>query len=241
MQRPRTRGATEAGETKRRAMQQSPRRQTAMMARHFTAERSTDAPIPALGLDTLMPAAPFKCSLLNALDTSPTSSSTTSSSDSSPSDGSFCLLRHHRIRELGGETPRAPPGQPEQGEGSRPGDARSRRPPAHWGADAGRGEPRCPRDLHCLDPSGSYARRCSECAVAGGGDAGSLPRGEHRSGAPGGGGRPGPPPQLQTIRGHRRWHPPRSEWSRLPAAWSSSSSSRLGASSPSDCPTQFGG
>jgi hypothetical protein len=130
-------GATAAGEMKRRATQQYPRRQIAMMARHFTAGRCADAPVLALGLDALMPVAPFKCSLLDALDTSPASSNTTSSSDTSPSDGSFCLLRR-RIRELRGETPRAPPGQPEQDEGSRPVDARSRRPPAHWGAAVGR-------------------------------------------------------------------------------------------------------
>jgi hypothetical protein len=110
IQRPRTRGATAAGETKRRAMQQSPRRQTAMMARHFTVGRCTDALIPALGLDASTPAAPFKCCLLDALDTSRTSSSTTSSSDTSSSDGSFCLLCRHRIRELRGKTPRAPLG-----------------------------------------------------------------------------------------------------------------------------------
>jgi hypothetical protein len=114
MQRLRMRGATAAGETKRRPMQQSPRHQTAMMARHFTAGRFADAPIPALGLVDLTPAAPFKCSLLDTLGTLPTSSSTTSSSDTFPSDGSFCLLRCRWIRELGDKTPRAPPGQPEQ-------------------------------------------------------------------------------------------------------------------------------
>jgi hypothetical protein len=36
MQRPRTRGVTVAGKTKRRVTQQSLTRQTAMMARHFT-------------------------------------------------------------------------------------------------------------------------------------------------------------------------------------------------------------
>jgi hypothetical protein len=51
MQRPRTRGATAAGEMKRRPTQQSPRRQTVMMARHFAAERCTNAPIPALIFD----------------------------------------------------------------------------------------------------------------------------------------------------------------------------------------------
>jgi hypothetical protein len=195
MQRPRTCGATAAGETMRRAMQQSPRHQTAMMARHFTVGRCADAPIPTLGLDASTLTVPFKCSLLDVLGTSPTSSSTTSSLDISLSDGSLCLLRRHRICELRGEMPRAPPGQPEQDDGSCPMDARSRRPPAHWGADAGRGEPRCPRDLHGLDPLGSCTRRCSERAVAGGsGDVGSPPRGEHRLGAPGGGGLSRPPP-----------------------------------------------
>jgi hypothetical protein len=89
----------------------------------------------------------------------------------------------------------APPGQPEQAEGSRPVDAWRRRSPAHWITAAWRGEQRRPWDLHCFDPLGSRTRRCSEHAVAGGGgDAGSPPRGEHRSGAPRGGGRPGPPP-----------------------------------------------
>jgi hypothetical protein len=110
MQRPRTRGTTAAGETKRWATQQSSRRQTVMMVRHITAGRCADALIPTLGLDASTLAAPFKCSLLDALDTSPTSSSTTSSSNTSPSDVSFCLLRRHQIHELGGETPWAPPG-----------------------------------------------------------------------------------------------------------------------------------
>jgi hypothetical protein len=117
MQRPRTHGATAAGETKRWATQQSSRHQTAMMARHFSAERCTDAPIPALGLDASASAAPFKCSLFDTLSTSPTFSSTTSSSDTSSSDGSLCLLRRRRIRELEGEASRAPPGQLEQAEG----------------------------------------------------------------------------------------------------------------------------
>jgi hypothetical protein len=102
MHRPRTRGATAAGETKRRAMLQSPRRQTIMMARHFAAERCADALIPALRFDASTPAAPFKCSLLDTLGTSPTSPSTTPSSGTSLSDGSLCLLRHRRIPELGG-------------------------------------------------------------------------------------------------------------------------------------------
>jgi hypothetical protein len=42
----------------------------------------------------------------------------------------------------------------------------------HQGTDAGRGESRRPRDLQRLDLWGSSAWRCSECAVAGGGDAG---------------------------------------------------------------------
>jgi hypothetical protein len=102
MQRPRMRGATAAGEMKQRAMQQSPRRQTIMMVRHFTAERCADAPIPVLRFDALTLAAPFKCSLLDTLGTSSTSPSTTSSSGTSPSNGPFCLLRRHRIHELGG-------------------------------------------------------------------------------------------------------------------------------------------
>jgi hypothetical protein len=168
MQRPWTCGVTAASETKRRASQQSPRHQTAMMAHHFTAGRSVDAMmahhftagrsvdalIPALGLDASMPAAPFNCILLDALDTSPTSSSTTSSLDIFLSHGSLCFLRRRRICELGGETPRAPPGQQEQNEGSCPVDAQSWRPPAHRGTDAGRGEPRRPRNLHGLNPSG---------------------------------------------------------------------------------------
>jgi hypothetical protein len=102
MQRPQTHGETAAGETKRRATQQSPRHQTVMMARHFAAERCADAPIPALRFDASTLAAPFKCSLLDTLGTSPTSPSTTSSSGTSPSNGPFCLLRRRRIRELGG-------------------------------------------------------------------------------------------------------------------------------------------
>jgi hypothetical protein len=125
MQRPRTRGATADGETKRRATQQSPRRQTAMMARHFNAGRCANALIPTLGLDASTPAAPFKCSLLDALGTSLSSSSTTSSSDIFSSHGSLCLLRRCRICELGGETSRAPPGQQEQNKGSYPVDGRS--------------------------------------------------------------------------------------------------------------------
>jgi hypothetical protein len=81
-----------------------------MMACHFTAERCADAPIPVLGFDASTLAVPLKCSLLDTLGTSPTSSSATSSSDTSLSDGSLCLLHRHRIRELRGETLRAPPG-----------------------------------------------------------------------------------------------------------------------------------
>jgi hypothetical protein len=55
MQRPRTRGATAAGEMKRRATQQSSRRQTTMMARQFTAGHCANALIPVLGLDASMP------------------------------------------------------------------------------------------------------------------------------------------------------------------------------------------
>jgi hypothetical protein len=90
MQRPRMRGATAAGETKRRAMQQSPRHQTVMMARHFAVGCCANAQIPVLRFDASTPAAPFKCSLLDNLGTSP---STTSSSCTSPSNGPFCLLR----------------------------------------------------------------------------------------------------------------------------------------------------
>jgi hypothetical protein len=156
MQRLRTRGTTTAGDTKRQASQQSLRHQTVMMAHHFAAKRCADAPIPALGVDTSTSAAPFKCSLLDTSGTSSSSSSTTSFLDASPSDGSLRLLRRHWIW-LGGETPWAPPGQQEQGEGSRPMDTRRWRSPAHRDADAGRGEPRRPRDLQCLDPSGSSA------------------------------------------------------------------------------------
>jgi hypothetical protein len=70
MQRPRTGGMSAAGETKRRASQQSPRRQTVMMAHHFATERCADAPIPMLGFDALKPTAPFKCSLLDTSGTS---------------------------------------------------------------------------------------------------------------------------------------------------------------------------
>jgi hypothetical protein len=101
MQRLRTRGATVAGEMKWRAMQQSPRRQTVMMARRFTAARCADALIPALRFATSTSVAPFICSLLDTLGTSPTCPSTTSSGPSL-SNGSFCLLRRRRIRELGG-------------------------------------------------------------------------------------------------------------------------------------------
>jgi hypothetical protein len=80
MQRPRTRGATAAGEMKRRAMQQSPRHQTVMMARCFATERCANASIPVLGFDASMLAVPFKCSLLDISSTSPSSSSATSSS-----------------------------------------------------------------------------------------------------------------------------------------------------------------
>jgi hypothetical protein len=125
MQRLRTRGATATGETKRRASQQSLRRQTAMMARHFAAECCADAPIPALRLDTSMLAVPFKCSLLDTSGTSSSSSSTTSSSDASSSDGSLHLLRCCWIW-LGGEAPRVPSGQQEQSE-----------VPARWTPGAG--------------------------------------------------------------------------------------------------------
>jgi hypothetical protein len=80
MQRPQTRGTTAASEMKRQAMQQSPRCQTVMMARRFTAERRANALIPALRFDASTPAAPFKCSLLDTSGTSPPSSSATSPS-----------------------------------------------------------------------------------------------------------------------------------------------------------------
>jgi hypothetical protein len=73
MQRPRTRGAIAAGEKKRRAMQQSPRRQIVMMAHRFAEEHCASALIPALRFDASMPAAPFKCSLLDTSGTSPLS------------------------------------------------------------------------------------------------------------------------------------------------------------------------
>jgi hypothetical protein len=118
MQRPWTRGVTTAGETKRWATQQSLRRQTATMACHFTAGHCANALIPTLGLDASTSAVPFKCSLLDALGTSLTSSSTTSSSYASPSHGSLCLLHRCQICELRGEAPRMPPGQLEQNKSS---------------------------------------------------------------------------------------------------------------------------
>jgi hypothetical protein len=110
MQRPRTRGAIAAGETKRRAMQQFLRRQTAMMARHFTAGHSADALIPALGHDASMPAAP-----LNAASSTPSALHSLPPvlllpRTSSPSHGSLCFFRRRRIFKLGGEAPWAPPG-----------------------------------------------------------------------------------------------------------------------------------
>jgi hypothetical protein len=80
MQRPQTCGMTVAGETKWRAMRQSLRRQTIMMARRFTAERCTNASIPALRLDASTLAAPLKYNLLETSGTSPSSSSATYSS-----------------------------------------------------------------------------------------------------------------------------------------------------------------
>jgi hypothetical protein len=58
-QRLRTRGAAAAGETKRRATLQSPRRQTVMMARRFTAERCANASIPTLRFDASTPNVPL--------------------------------------------------------------------------------------------------------------------------------------------------------------------------------------
>jgi hypothetical protein len=102
MQRPRTRGATAAGEMKRRAMQQSSRRQTTMMARQFIAGHCANAPIPAatpLNAASSVPSAPH--SLPPVLLPPKTSS---------PSHGSLCFLHCRRIFELGGEAPRAPLG-----------------------------------------------------------------------------------------------------------------------------------
>jgi hypothetical protein len=80
MQRLQTCGTTAAGETKWRAMQQSPRRQTIMMARRFAAERCANASIPMLRFDASTLAAPLKYSLLETSGTSPSSSSVTYSS-----------------------------------------------------------------------------------------------------------------------------------------------------------------
>jgi hypothetical protein len=131
MQRPWTHGATAAGETKWRVTQQSPRRQTAMMARHFTAGHCADAPIPVLGRDASMPAAP-----LNAASSTPSALHSLPPvllprKTPSPSHGSLCFLRRYWIFELGGETPWAPPGQQEQAESPRPLGTQSRSPPAH--------------------------------------------------------------------------------------------------------------
>jgi hypothetical protein len=154
----------------------------------------TDAPIPALGHDASTPVAP-----LNAASSTPSALHLLPlvllpPKTPSPRHGSLCFL-HRRIFELGSKASWAPPGQQEQAESPRPLGARSRRPPAQWGADAGSGEPRRPEDLHGLDPSGSCTRRCSECAIAaGGGDAGSPLCEEHRPGALGGRGHSRPPP-----------------------------------------------
>jgi hypothetical protein len=143
MQRPRTCGASAADETKRWATQQSPRRQIAMMAHRFTAGHFANTPIPALRHDASTSAAPLNVasstpSALHLLPPVLLPPQTPSSSH-----GSFCLLRHRWICELVGEMPRAPPRQQEQNKGSSHVDARSWRPPAHRGADAGCGEPRC--------------------------------------------------------------------------------------------------
>jgi hypothetical protein len=73
------RGAAAAGETKRRATLQSPRHQTVMMARRFTAERCANASIPVLRFDASTLDAPLKYSLLKTFGTSPSSSYATSS------------------------------------------------------------------------------------------------------------------------------------------------------------------
>jgi hypothetical protein len=125
-----------------------------MMARRFTAGHCANAPIPALGLNASTPATPLNVasSMPSALHSLPPV--LLPPQTPSPSHGSFCFLRHRQICKIGGKVPRAPPGQQEQTEGSSPMDAWSQRPPTHWGADAGRGEPRRPGDLHGLDPSG---------------------------------------------------------------------------------------
>jgi hypothetical protein len=58
-QRLQTRGVTAAGEMKRRATQQSPRRQTVMMAHRFTTERCSNASIPVLRFDASTPDVPL--------------------------------------------------------------------------------------------------------------------------------------------------------------------------------------
>jgi hypothetical protein len=113
MQRPRMRGATVAGETRQQATQQSPRHQTAMMVRHFTAGQCADAPIPMLGLDASMPAV-----LSNAASSTPSALHSLPPvvlppQLSSPSHGSLCFFCRRWIWKLGGKTPRAPPGQQE--------------------------------------------------------------------------------------------------------------------------------
>jgi hypothetical protein len=176
IQRPRTRGAAAAGETKWRATLQSPRRQTIMMARRFTAEHCANASIPALRFDALTPAAPLN---------------TASSRPLAPhllphmpfllprpqAHGSLRLLR--RWTKLRVEMPRTPPGQQQQDEGSCPVDARCRRPPAHRRVEEGRGEPRHPGGLRRPDPSGSCAWRRSELAITICGGTGSPLPEEH--------------------------------------------------------------
>jgi hypothetical protein len=72
-----------------------------MMARRFAAERCANALIPVLRFDALMPAAPFKYSLLDISGTSPSPFSATSSSmlpqamDPSASDGAVMMVREN--------------------------------------------------------------------------------------------------------------------------------------------------
>jgi hypothetical protein len=177
MQRLQTRGVIAAGETKRRAMQQSPRRQTVMMARRFTAERCTNASIPALRFDASTPAVPLKYSLLET--SAPHPLPPVPLLPQRPQSKCIPPPPPPPLDRARGRCAAGAPGQQEQGEDSRPVDDRRRRPPAHRRAEAGRGESRCPRDLQRSDPSGSSAWGRSGCAIADGGSAGSpLPR-EH--------------------------------------------------------------
>jgi hypothetical protein len=159
-----------------------PEASTVMMMRHFTAERCANASVPVLRFDATTPVAPLKYGLLETSGTSPSSSYAISSlMTPKPMDPSASFAAAGT--SSGGEAPRAPPGQQEQGESSRPVGARRQRSPAPCGADAGHGESRCARDLQRPDPSGSNAQGRSERVVALGSGAGSPCLGEHRSGA----------------------------------------------------------